>query len=587
MKKYVLGVLMLCVVILFGKSVGLASQAEEGEIADIVIEPVDGKEWVVGDAIVPEDFHIYALDQTGQVLPEQFVPEQLKLEPEHLEDAGETVISVEYGEFFAHTTISVKEEQIEGISSYLKEERAYGVGKEIGLDDICVYAYYNSGCQKEITSKVQLADTRIFEGENEISISYIEGQKEYTTILKVMGEEKRLLGISAVYLGEKQIAEGGKIAEEQIAVTAFYNNDSMEQIDTGFKVLPYRIKEGETAEIIVEYEGKKAEFKVEGKSKKTQTEEVQTVTASAVSSSAVTSNGAVTVGTEIKKVPAKKTKPKTTATPVPVTYQCKSSIKGVGLFPKNKKKNKIYTKKKGKFTLKTTGIKRIEYQLILRGKKKTKHWRKVTKNTVLVKKQGEWQLYLRFTTLNGKKIEKKTNGFVIDWTAPDVSGVKNGKTYSHTVKLQCKDLVSGIKKVTLNGKKYRKTVLVTRSGSYKLCVEDKAKNKKQVRFSIVRPTPTPKPTITPATPVPFVPVQSVKCSKGSIQIKTGECKTLSATVLPSNATNKSVSWKSSNPSVASVSASGTVKGKQRGTAYVIVRSNSNSAAYATCVVYVQ
>lgn len=586
MKRYVLGMLMFCVVILFGKSVGLASQAEESEMADIVIEPVDGKEWVVGDAVVPEDFVIYAVDQKGQVLAEPLEPKQLKLEPENLEGAGETVISVEYGEFFAHTTISVKEEQIEGISSYLKEERNYGVGKVIGMEDICVYAYYNSGCQKEITSKVQLKDTRIFEGENAITISYEEGGKEYTSILKVMGEEKRLLGISVVYLGEKQIAEGGKIEEEQIVVNAFYNDDSMEQKDTGFRVLPYQIAEGKVTNIMVEYEGKKAEFQVEGKSTKKQ-EEVQTVTASAVTGASVTSNGAVTAGTEIKKIPAKTTKPKATATPIPVTYQCKSAIKGVGLLSGNKKKNKIYTKKKGKFTLKTTGIKKIEYQLVLRGKKKTKYWKKVRKNSVLANKQGDWRLYLRFTTLNGKKIEKKTNSFVIDWTAPDVSGAKNGKTYSHTVKLKCKDLVSGIKKVTLNGKKCRKTVSVTRSGSYKLCVEDQAKNKKQVCFSIVRPTATPKPTITPVTPAPFVPVQSVKCSKSSMQIKTGECKTLSATVFPANATNKSVSWKTSNPSVVSVSASGTVKGKQQGTAYVIVRSNSNSAAYATCVVYVQ
>ncbi|MEI6603399.1 MAG: M6 family metalloprotease domain-containing protein, partial [Clostridia bacterium] len=65
-------------------------------------------------------------------------------------------------------------------------------------------------------------------------------------------------------------------------------------------------------------------------------------------------------------------------------------------------------------------------------------------------------------------------------------------------------------------------------------------------------------------------VTSVKLNKTSITIYRGKSLKLNPTVLPTNATNKKVTWKSSNKRVATVSASGTVKGIQKGTAYVFV-----------------
>ena len=64
----------------------------------------------------------------------------------------------------------------------------------------------------------------------------------------------------------------------------------------------------------------------------------------------------------------------------------------------------------------------------------------------------------------------------------------------------------------------------------------------------------------PATPaVAVVPVASVSLGSLLTTVKNaGDVFTLTATVLPANATNKAVTWESSNQSVATVDADGKV-----------------------------
>ncbi|MBQ8028947.1 MAG: RICIN domain-containing protein [Clostridia bacterium] len=78
---------------------------------------------------------------------------------------------------------------------------------------------------------------------------------------------------------------------------------------------------------------------------------------------------------------------------------------------------------------------------------------------------------------------------------------------------------------------------------------------------------------------------SVSLNTSSVSLNAGSTKTLSATVYPSNATNKSVSWSSSNTSVASVSSSGTITAKNAGTATITVRTSNGKTA--TCKVTVK
>ena len=69
-----------------------------------------------------------------------------------------------------------------------------------------------------------------------------------------------------------------------------------------------------------------------------------------------------------------------------------------------------------------------------------------------------------------------------------------------------------------------------------------------------------------------VAVTGVALSASSKAVNVGKSVTLAAAVSPANATNQDVVYSSSNPSVASVSASGVVTGKKEGKATITVRT---------------
>lgn len=96
-------------------------------------------------------------------------------------------------------------------------------------------------------------------------------------------------------------------------------------------------------------------------------------------------------------------------------------------------------------------------------------------------------------------------------------------------------------------------------------------------------TATSSVTVTPANNP--VPVTGVTVTPVSVAILVGANTTLTAVVAPANATNKAVTWTSSNPAVASVSAAGVVTGVSAGSATITVRTvNGNFAAVATVMV---
>ena len=91
-------------------------------------------------------------------------------------------------------------------------------------------------------------------------------------------------------------------------------------------------------------------------------------------------------------------------------------------------------------------------------------------------------------------------------------------------------------------------------------------------------------TVTVNEPVPeVVEVTSVSLNKTSLTLEIGESETLTATVLPSNATDKSVTWTSSAQSVATV-ANGTVTAVGSGTATITATTSNGKTA--TCTVTV-
>lgn len=82
-------------------------------------------------------------------------------------------------------------------------------------------------------------------------------------------------------------------------------------------------------------------------------------------------------------------------------------------------------------------------------------------------------------------------------------------------------------------------------------------------------------------------VSSISLNSTSASLNIGDTKQLIATISPSNATDKSVSWSSSNTSVAQVSSSGGVTAKSAGSATITCKANDGSGKSAICSVTVK
>lgn len=80
-------------------------------------------------------------------------------------------------------------------------------------------------------------------------------------------------------------------------------------------------------------------------------------------------------------------------------------------------------------------------------------------------------------------------------------------------------------------------------------------------------------------------VDSVSLNRSNVSLEKDGTVTLTATVCPTNATNKTISWRSTNTSVATVSG-GVVTAKARGSAYIYAEATDGSGEYARCYVNV-
>lgn len=82
-----------------------------------------------------------------------------------------------------------------------------------------------------------------------------------------------------------------------------------------------------------------------------------------------------------------------------------------------------------------------------------------------------------------------------------------------------------------------------------------------------------------------IAIKSIALDKTTLEIAAGRTATLKATVAPANATNKAVSWSSSNAAIATVE-NGVVTAVAEGTAIITAASEENPAITATCEVSV-
>lgn len=81
-----------------------------------------------------------------------------------------------------------------------------------------------------------------------------------------------------------------------------------------------------------------------------------------------------------------------------------------------------------------------------------------------------------------------------------------------------------------------------------------------------------------------VPVTSITLNYNEASMLVGDTLQLTATVLPDNATDKSITWSSSDAGAASVSSTGLVTALEQGDATITAVANGNPNAKATCVI---
>ena len=82
-----------------------------------------------------------------------------------------------------------------------------------------------------------------------------------------------------------------------------------------------------------------------------------------------------------------------------------------------------------------------------------------------------------------------------------------------------------------------------------------------------------------------IAIESISLDKSELSLTVGDSATLVATITPSGATDKSLTWTSSNESVATVDGNGKVTAKTAGSAAIIVTSANGKTA--TCTVSVK
>lgn len=99
------------------------------------------------------------------------------------------------------------------------------------------------------------------------------------------------------------------------------------------------------------------------------------------------------------------------------------------------------------------------------------------------------------------------------------------------------------------------------------------------------PEPTPEPTLEP-TPKPTISVNNVTLDEVSLSLNVGETKQMNATIDPSNPTDSTIIWASSDEKIVSISDSGLITASSLGTTDITVKSNDVGKS-ASCKVTVR
>lgn len=168
-------------------------------------------------------------------------------------------------------------------------------------------------------------------------------------------------------------------------------------------------------------------------------------------------------------------------------------------------------------------------------------------------------------------------------------GYVEGKahTFSFNVKTGMKNVAVTSKYGKVTGGGYYMpntvaTISATPNKNYKvksIVINGKTYKKTKVQFTVTKDT---------KVTVNYIAyVTKVKLNRTSLKLNKGKSYQLKATVTPTNATNKKLTWSSNKKSVATVNSKGKVTAKKKGTALIKAIAKDGSKVSATCKVTVK
>lgn len=168
-------------------------------------------------------------------------------------------------------------------------------------------------------------------------------------------------------------------------------------------------------------------------------------------------------------------------------------------------------------------------------------------------------------------------------------GYVEGKahTFSFNVKTGMKNVAVTSKYGKVTGGGYYMpntvaTISATPNKNYKvksIVINGKTYKKTKVQFTVTKDT---------KVTVNYIAyVTKVKLNRTSLKLNKGKSYQLKATVTPTNATNKKLTWSSNRKSVATVNSKGKVTAKKKGTALIKAIAKDGSKVSATCKVTVK
>ena len=252
-------------------------------------------------------------------------------------------------------------------------------------------------------------------------------------------------------------------------------------------------------------------------------------------------------------------------------YKCKVTVKN----PIKLNKTKVTLNKGKTYTLKVSGTKKKVTWSSSNKKVATVN----SKGKVTAKKKGIVTITAKADGLTVKSkvtVKNPTKSVAVDMLSLDITSVSLNKGNTYKMKVTVFPLNATNKAVTYTTS--NKSVVTVSNGIVKAVgvgtatVTAKSSNGKTVSCKF---------TVKNAK----AEVSSVTLNKSTLSLNVGDTQQLTATINPSNATNKSVEWQSTNTNVVTVSSTGKVIAKKVGTATILVVASNGMSA--TCQVTVK